>query len=78
MYQATQDNPKGSCGEAVHYRKLFRVDGEVEDAAWGKIVAHYFRGNELVIEYFGELVDERGWAPPPDEPPTSTVPAMTN
>lgn len=75
-YQATQANPKGNCGEAVRYRKLFRVDGAIEDAAWGKIVAHYFRGNELVIEYFGELDDARGWAAPPDELPTSTVPAM--
>ena len=27
-YQATQENPKGSCGDAVRYRKLFRVDGQ--------------------------------------------------
>jgi hypothetical protein len=77
-YQATNENPKGPCGDVLRYRKLFRVDGAMDDADWGRIVAHFFRGNELVIEYFGELADERGWAPPPDEPPTSTVPAMSN
>ncbi len=76
-YEATNDDPKGSCGDVLRYRKLFRVDGPVNDADWGRVVAHFFRGNELVIEYFGELADERGWAPPPDEPPTSTVPAMS-
>jgi hypothetical protein len=53
-YHATQENPKAACGEPVHYRKLFRVDGAVNDDMWGRIVAHFFRGNELVIEYFGE------------------------
>lgn len=77
-YEATNDNPKGPCGDVLRYRKLFRVDGVIEDADWGRIVAHYFRGNELVIEYFGELADARGWAPLPDEPPTVTVPAITN
>ena len=77
-YQATNDHPKGDCGAVLKYRKLFRVDGPMDDADWGRIVAHFFRGNELVIEYFGELADARGWAPPPGSPPTSTVPAMTN
>lgn len=75
-YEATNDNPKGSCGNVLRYRKLFRADGTMDDADWGRVVAHFFRGNELVIEYFGELADERGWAPPRNEPPTSTVPAM--
>jgi hypothetical protein len=75
-YEATNDDPKGDCGTVLHYRKLFRIDGLIEDSAWGRVVAHFFRGNELVIEYFGELADDRGWAAPPDAVPTSTVPAM--
>jgi hypothetical protein len=58
-YTATRANPKGTRGNAVRYRKLFRVDGPLDDNVWGRIVAHFFRGNELVIEYFGELLDER-------------------
>lgn len=41
------------------YRKLFRIDGPIPDQEWGRLVAHFFRGNELVIEYFGEILDER-------------------
>jgi hypothetical protein len=41
------------------YRKLFRIDGEIDDGDWGRLVAHFFRENELVIEYFGDVLDER-------------------
>ncbi len=58
-YAATRADPKGDRGDVVHYRKLFRVDDVIDDDIWGHIVAHFFRGNELVIEYFGELLDER-------------------
>ena len=75
-YQATRENPQGPIGEPIHYRKLFRVDGVLEDDMWGRVLAHWFRGNELVIEYFGESLDDRGWAPRQTEVPTSTVPAM--
>lgn len=76
LYQATDESPKGDRGPTRRYRKLFRVDGNIADHDWGRIVAHYFRGNELVIEYFGELVDERPGAEPLEAPPTVTVPAM--
>jgi hypothetical protein len=29
------------------------------DDEWARLVAHFFRQNELVIEYFGEMLDER-------------------
>jgi hypothetical protein len=63
---------------AIRSRPI-RVSAPTGCAAFARdlaVVAHFFRGSELVIEYFGELPDERGWAPPLDEPPTSTVPAM--
>jgi hypothetical protein len=75
-YLATCDNPKGEKGEVLHYRKLFRVDGLLDNDAWGRLVAHYFRRNELVIEYFGELLDERPSAETPTAVPTHSVGAM--
>ena len=67
----------GSVGHAG-YRKLFRVDGQIDDVDWGRIVAHFFRSNDLVIEYFGELLDERPGAPAIDKPPSFTVPAIVS
>ena len=75
-YEATQENPQAHRGHPVRYRKLFRVDGSIEDADWGRIVAHFFRSNELVIEYFGDVLDERPGAAPVDEVPSYTVPAV--
>lgn len=40
------------------YRKLFRLDGPMADDDWARLVAHFFRDNELVIEYFGHILDE--------------------
>jgi hypothetical protein len=56
----------------VRYRKLFHVDGALDDDLWGRIVAHFVRGNELAIEYFGELLDER----PGAETPAGSVAAL--
>ena len=53
-------------------------DGALADADSGKIVAHFFRSNELVIEYFGELLDERPGVPAMSEVPGHTVPAIAN
>lgn len=78
IYGATRENPKGERGIARHYRKLFRLDGLIPDEDWGRLVAHFFRGNELVIEYFGELLDERFGSQPLADVPTSPVPAVVD
>jgi hypothetical protein len=57
-YGPTVEQPDLPQGEPV-YRKLFRLDGEIDDRDWGRLVAHFFRENELVIEYFGDVLDER-------------------
>jgi hypothetical protein len=57
-YGPTVEQPDLPQGQPL-YRKLFRIDGDIPDAEWARLVAHYFRENELVIEYFGELLDER-------------------
>jgi len=51
--------PTADKGTVVHYRKMWRVEGKVDDAIWGRLVGNFFRGNELVIEYFGEVLDDR-------------------
>jgi hypothetical protein len=38
---------------------MWRVEGAVDELDWGRLVGRFFRGNELVIEYFGEALDER-------------------
>ncbi len=35
-----------------HYLKLFRIDGEIELTDWISILSMFFKGNEMVIEYF--------------------------
>jgi hypothetical protein len=57
-YGPTVEQPDLPQGQPS-YRKLFRIDGDIPDADWARLVAHFFRENELVIEYFGELLDER-------------------
>lgn len=57
-YKPTTADPIDEQGTPV-YRKLFRVDGNIPDRDSGRLVAHFFRENELVIEYFGEVLDER-------------------
>jgi hypothetical protein len=32
--------------------KLFRSDGEIESDVWSNLTLLFFRGNELVLEYF--------------------------
>lgn len=34
------------------YVKLFRIDGNIEIDAWLKLIAYFFRGNEMILEYF--------------------------
>lgn len=58
-YEATPDNTSASKGPIVAYRKLWRVDGQISDEDWGRLLGHHFRENELVIECFGSILDER-------------------
>jgi hypothetical protein len=58
-YLAEISRPTADKGTVVHYRKMWRVEGAVDDAIWGRLVGNFFRGNELVLEYFGEAVDDR-------------------
>lgn len=58
-YRPTREDPLARRGKASVYRKLFRVDGRIPDAAWGNLVGRFYRQNELVGEYFGDWIDER-------------------
>mgnify|MGYP003451853302 CR=1 len=39
-------------GKGNRYRKLFRVDGEFSSSAWSELACSWFRGNDLISEYF--------------------------
>ena len=58
-YKASRHDPSATKGAVVAYRKLWRIDGHISDEDWGRLLGHHFRENELVIEYFGSILDER-------------------
>jgi hypothetical protein len=44
----------------THYVKLFRIDGAVDLNNWLSLVSMFYKGNEMVIEYFDpHLFDEK-------------------
>lgn len=45
---------------AGRYRKVFRLDGDIETNAWSSIAARWFRGNRLVQEYLDSLSAQTG------------------
>ena len=52
-YPQTQQDFR-SRGKGDHYRKLFRVDGEFPASVWSELACSWFRGNNLIGEYFAE------------------------
>ncbi len=56
-YAATPDEPAGERGVVERYRKLFRVDGHIDDGLWSEVVGCFYRGNEHLAEYFGESLE---------------------
>jgi hypothetical protein len=42
--------PKNAC--PAHYTKLFRIDGAIDLDDWLGLVSMFYKGNEMVIEYF--------------------------
>jgi len=65
-YTPDESQTNGPKGSPVAYRKLWRLDGEIGDDDFGRLVAHHFRHNELVLEALGDVVDERPGATPQD------------
>ena len=58
-YEPTIAHTTAAKGPSIAYRKLWRVDGTIDDRDWGRLLGHHFRDNELVIEAFGSILDER-------------------
>jgi hypothetical protein len=44
-------------GRAPHYRKVFRLDGEITASAWSALTSFWFRGNRLILEYLSGLAE---------------------
>lgn len=38
--------------DATHYIKMFRIDGHIDLTEWIDLLGYYFRGNEMILEYF--------------------------
>lgn len=47
-------------GKGLHYRKVFRLDGEIDTEAWSWVTSLWFRGNQLVLEYLAGLGPREG------------------
>lgn len=45
---------------AARYRKVFRIDGRIATDDWSKVVASWFRGNFLTMEYLKGLPEPEG------------------
>lgn len=48
---------------AGRYRKVFRLDGDIETDVWSNIAARWFRGNRLMKEYLDSLSAQAGQPP---------------
>lgn len=48
-------NDFASRGRSDQYRKVFRLDGEIETSDWSRVASSWFRGNVLVLEYLSGL-----------------------
>ncbi len=58
-YTPSREAPLAGRDRPTGQRKLWQVDGDLSDEQWSRLLSGWFRQNELVIEYFGELLDER-------------------
>jgi hypothetical protein len=61
-------------GRRSRYRKLWRVDGPLPVSTWKELIAHYFRDNKLVGEYFGGVDARSEIARQPSAPESSARP----
>jgi hypothetical protein len=48
-------NDFASRGRSDRYRKVFRLDGEIQTYDWSRVASLWFRGNRLVLEYLSGL-----------------------
>lgn len=46
------NNDISKCGKNSAYRKLWRIDGEIDVSTWKELITHFFRDNFLIGEYF--------------------------
>jgi len=47
----------------AHYIKLFRIDGKIDLSDWISLVSMFYKGNEMVIEYFDPDLFDREFRP---------------
>ena len=59
-YRERVDQAMPRHSRPAHYIKLFRIDGKIDLDDWLSLVSLFYKGNEMVIEYFDKgLFDEK-------------------
>ena len=48
-----ENNDISKSGKHTIYRKIWRIDNEIEVHVWKELITQYFRDNQLIGEYFG-------------------------
>lgn len=56
-YLTRIDSSIDRAGKHSEYIKLFRFDGELSVPEWKRLLSDYYRGNNLIPEYFGDALD---------------------
>jgi hypothetical protein len=49
--------------EATHKVKLFWIDGDVELGQWTELISMFFKGNEMILQYFDPELYEQHYRP---------------
>jgi hypothetical protein len=57
-YRPSLTKPNARMGTPAQTRKLWRVDGEIPDHVWMKLVGLFFRGNDLIDEHFEAVIHQ--------------------
>jgi hypothetical protein len=52
-----------SHAKANHYIKMFRIDGNIDLNEWVALLSFYFRGNEMITEYFDPQTFDQEFRP---------------
>jgi len=58
-YQERMEQAMPRNAKSTHYVKLFRIDGSVDLDDWLSLTSMFYKGNEMIIEYFDPVLFDR-------------------
>jgi hypothetical protein len=62
-YRDRHNTTMPSHAKANHYIKMFRIDGNIDLNEWVALLSFYFRGNEMITEYFDPQTFDQEFRP---------------